>query len=146
MLLLTRLIELLFANRRLKTSKPYVFSALTGFAVLALLGIFGALLLALTAAGGLWLAYTQMLAAGLSVAIAALLTLVIVACLLVLVSAIAVRAWTSVQADIGHIFESQTPNPIPHLTPLVTPVLDKTVGAVGRVAGAFRRGLKHKTR
>ncbi|HWU48961.1 MAG TPA: hypothetical protein VN042_03730 [Asticcacaulis sp.] len=136
MLLLTRLIELLSVNRRLKTSRPYVLSALTGFAVLALLGVFGTIFCALVVSGLLWLSFVQMLAAGLGVGVSALITAAIAVCVLFLVGLTALRVWSGVQADIGHVIDGQAP--------LIAPLIDKTGDLLGGLAGAFVNGLKKR--
>jgi len=137
MLLLTRLIELLFVNRRLKTSRPYVFSALTGFSVLALLGVFGTFLCTLIVAGSLWIAYAH-LAAAHGVLPAALMTLGMALLILILAGLGAVRIWQGVSADIERALEG--------LSPPGAPLIDRTIDTIGDVAAAFRRGLTEKRR
>lgn len=136
MMLMTRLIELLFVNRRLKTSRPYVFSALTGFAMLALLGVFGTFLCALIAAGLLWLLFVQTLAMGAGLAAAVLITLVAALCALMLAALAASRLWSGVRSDINRLIEGQLP--------VGAPLVDKTVGTIGNVAGAFMNGFRHR--
>lgn len=136
MLLLTRLIELLSVNRRLKTSRPYVLSALTGFAVLALLGVFGTILCALVVGGLLWLSFDQMLAAGLNTGVSALATAAIAVVVLLVVGLTASRVWRGVQADIGQVIDGQAP--------LIAPVIDKTGDVLGGLADAFASGLKRR--
>lgn len=136
MLLLTRLIELLSVNRRLKTSRPYVLSALTGFAMLALLGVFGTFLCALMVGGFLWLGFAQLLTAGFGVGVSALIVALAAACVLALVALSAARIWRAVRADIGHVIDGQVP--------VIAPLIDKTADALGGVAGAFAAGLKKR--
>ena len=136
MLLLTRLVELLSVNRRLKTSRPYVLSALTGFAVLALLGVFGTILCALIVSGLLWVSFDQMLAAGLGVGVSALATTALAFVVLAFVGLSASRVWRGVRANIGQVIDGQAP--------LIAPVIDKTGDVLGGLANAFANGLKKR--
>jgi predicted PurR-regulated permease PerM len=136
MLLLTRLIELLSVNRRLKTSRPYVLSALTGFAVLALLGVFGTILCALVVSGLLWVSFDQLQAAGLGVGVSALITCGVAVLVLLLVALSAAQVWRGVRSDIGRVIDGQAP--------LIAPVIDKTGDLLGGVANAFASGLKRR--
>ncbi|MBW8882765.1 MAG: hypothetical protein JF615_15495, partial [Asticcacaulis sp.] len=71
MSVIMRFVELLSASKRLKDSKPYVLRALSGLAVVILLGVFATVMAALMVAALLWLIYAQMLASGAEISTAA---------------------------------------------------------------------------
>ena len=130
MSIVMRLVELLSVNKRLKDTKPYVLRALSGLAVVIMLGVFATVMAALMVAALLWLIYAQMLAAGAEIATAAVVTGGLSLVTIAVTAWAAFRVWSAVRADVERIFQSQTP------------VVGKMADGVGHVAESFLNGLK----
>ncbi len=130
---MTRLTELWLTHKKLSDSKSFVLKALSGLAIVIVLGVFGAVLLALMLSSALWLGYGSLLSAGAQITLAASVVGIVSALLLIVTLIAALRLWRDVQKDILLIFRSQTP--------LVGQVADR----VGDVAGAFMSGLREKS-
>lgn len=132
MSIVSRLVEMLVVNKKLTASKPYVLSALSGLAVVILLGVFGTFLLAMMVSAVLWLIYSQMLVAGAQISTAALVTAGLTVVTLAITAFAGFRVWSTVRHDVEEIFRQQRP--------LAAPVIDK----VSDVAGSFFTGLRRR--
>ena len=106
---LTRILELVLANRKLTSAKPHVINALGGLAVVICLGVFATVLLALMICAALWIGYAGLLTAGASILLAAGVVAVVTMVLLAVTLLIALRLWTSVRAEVLEVFRTQTP-------------------------------------
>jgi hypothetical protein len=126
----TRIFELFSVTKKLNDSKLYVMSAVSSLTVAVVLGIFAALLSAVMIAGLLCLIYWQIVLAGGTVLMAALITAAITCAILLPAALWASAAFGRVRADVDRIFHIQAP--------IVAPVVNK----VGDVAGAFLSGLR----
>ncbi len=127
-----RLVELFAVNKRLNDTKPYVLRALSGLAIVILLGVFATVMAALLVAALLWLIYTQILAAGVQIATAALVTGALSLITIAIAAWAAFRVWSAVCADVERIFQSQTP------------VVNKVADGVGHIAESFVNGLRKR--
>jgi len=126
----SRIFELLSATKKLNASKAHVMNAVSGLTVVLLLGVFGTFLSALMIGGLLWLIYTQMILAGVSVVMAALGTAALTLAVLAAIGLIASALFGRVREDVESIFRSQAP--------MVAPVIDK----MSNMAESFFNGLR----
>jgi hypothetical protein len=133
MFMVQQLFELLSVNKKLNASKPHVLSALSGLAVVILLGAFGSFLSAMMVCAVLWLLYSGMITAGAALMTAALVTGGVTLVLLAVTVYAALRVWASVRGEVERVFEAQKP--------MLSPVMD----TAGNVANAFISGLRRKT-
>ncbi len=106
---LTRILELVLANRKLTSARPHVINALGGLAIVTCLGVFATVLLALMLCALLWLSYAGMLAAGTGISLAAGIITAVTGVLVAITLAIALRIWKSVRAEVVEVFRTQTP-------------------------------------
>lgn len=126
----SRIFELLSATKKLNASKAYLMNAVSGLMAVILLGVFGTFLFAFMIGLLLWLLYSQMLVAGLSVLMACLGTAALTLVILAITAVVAARVFRQVRADVELIFHSQSP--------IVAPVVDRVTHA----ASAFMNGLR----
>lgn len=126
----TRIFELLSATKKLNDAKPHVMNALSGLTVVLLLAIFGALLAALMLTAMLCLVYWQIIMAGGTVIVAALVTAIMTLAILLTALLGASAAFRRTRSAVDHVVHSQAP--------IVAPVVNK----VTDVAGAFWSGLR----
>lgn len=133
MFVVQQLFELLSVNKKLNASKPHVLSALSGLAVVVLLGAFGSFLSAMMACAVLWLIYSGMITAGAALMTAALVTGGVTLILLAITVYAAFRVWANVRGEVERVFDAQKP--------ILSPVVD----TAGNVASAFLSGLRRKS-
>jgi len=132
MFMVKQLIELLSVNKRLNASKPHVLSALSGLAIVVLLGVFGVFLLAMMVSALLWLMYSGMIISGIALMTASLVTGGVTLVLLAITVLFTLRMWSKVRGDVEQVFDAQKP--------LLGPAVDKA----GNVASAFFQGLRQR--
>lgn len=126
----TRIFELLSATKKLNDAKPHVMTAVGNLTMLMLLSIFGALLAAFMLSALLCLIYLQIIAAGGTVLISALITAALTLAILLTAGLCASAAFRRTQVAVEHAFHSQAP--------IFAPVVNK----LSDVAGAFISGLR----
>ncbi|MFT4074534.1 MAG: hypothetical protein QM647_03315 [Asticcacaulis sp.] len=126
----TRIFELLSATKKLNDAKPHVMTAVGSLTVVMLLTVFGALLAALMLSALLCLIYLQIVSAGGTVLISALITAALTSAILLAAGLWATAAFRRTQVAVERAFHSQAP--------IVAPVVNK----VSDVAGAFISGLR----
>jgi hypothetical protein len=132
MAIFMRILELLSASKKLKDSKPYVLRAISGIALVVMLGVFATMMGALLLAGLLWLIYVQMVEAGSGEIVAFLVVAVAALAVMGLAVLAARRAWAAVRADVDMVFSAQTP------------VVGQVADRVTHIAGSFISGLRKR--